>query len=180
MEKYLVNEAIDEKPEYEAYPTFYHKYVDAISEGNILHVLEDQLHALNGMLGALDDRQWGYRYDEGKWSVKEVLGHLIDAERVFAFRAAAFARGDQNELPGFDENKYVEESRLAEGTPAALLEQFNHLRKANIFLFATFTDAILSRTGVSNGKPISVRAIIFITAGHLQHHMNILKERYGR
>jgi len=179
MSQYLVSQVFDQKPAYDEYPVFYHKYVDALPSGNLLHILEDQLNAFSFMLEKLEKSQWDFRYAEGKWSVKEVLGHIIDAERVFAFRAATFARGDQNELPGFDENAYVEESDLTDVTPQSLLTQFAHLRKANILLFATFGRDIMARTGVSNGKTISVAAIVFITAGHLQHHMNILKERYG-
>ncbi|WP_339792312.1 DinB family protein [uncultured Imperialibacter sp.] len=179
MSQYLVSQVLDQRPAYDEYPAFYHKYVDALPSGNLLHILENQLHTFSFMLERIEKDQWDYRYAEGKWSVKEVLGHIIDAERVFAFRAATFARGDKNELPGFDENAFVEESDLVEVSPESLLLQFSHLRKSNILLYASFTREAISRTGVSNGKSISVAAIVFITAGHLQHHMNILKERYG-
>lgn len=179
MNQFLVERVLDQKPAHTEYPEFYHKYLDALPAANIFHTLESQLDYVRKHLGNLTEAQWNFKYADGKWSVSEVLGHLIDAERVFSFRAAAFARGDKNELPGFDENDYVVQGNLADHKPGKLLLQFEHLRKTNILLYSTFSDALLARTGIANGKPISVRAIVFITAGHVQHHLNILKERYG-
>lgn len=179
MNPFLVEKLLDQKPAFEEYPSFYHKYVDALPAGSVFQTLESQLKELRKRLGNLTEAQWDFRYAEGKWSVSEVLCHLIDAERVFSFRAAAFARGDKNALPGFDENDYVVQGNLADHQPGKLLLQFEHLRRANILLYSTFSDALLARTGMANGKQISVRAIVFITAGHVQHHLNILKERYG-
>lgn len=179
MSQYFVSGVLDYKPLYEEYPPFYHKYVDSLPAGNIFHILEDQLNVLADRLSGLTEQQWLHRYDAGKWSVKEVLAHLIDAERVFAFRALTFARGDQNELPGFDENEYVKAGSFDARPSGELLAQFDYLRKANLLLYSSFGDDELKRTGVANGRRISVHALVFITAGHVQHHTNILKERYG-
>lgn len=179
MAKYLVSTVLNEKPSYDEYPAFYHKYVDAIPEGNIFQIFEDQLSELEARLGDAGTDKWLFRYAEGKWSVKEVLGHMIDAERVFSFRSLCFARGDKNELPGFDENEYVKAGDFDKVSEKELLRHMICIRRANVLLYSTFGEKELERSGQANGKPISVRALVFITAGHFQHHMNILKERYG-
>ncbi len=179
MSQYLVNKTIDRRPQQEDYPVFYHKYVESLPSGNLLHILEDQLHAVNGRLGKIDAGKWLYRYADGKWSVKELLAHIVDAERIFAYRALTFARNDKNQLPGFDENDYVKIGNFDKIDEGGLLDQLNFLRKSNILLYSTFGDEELGRKGVSNGKEITVRALVFITAGHLQHHLNVLHERYA-
>ncbi len=179
MTKYLVSTVLEQKPSYEEYPAFYHKYVDAISPGNIFQILEDQLSELEARLGNASAETWLHRYAEGKWSVKEVLGHMIDAERVFSFRTLCFGRGDKNELPGFDENEYVKSGDFDKVSEKELLRHMICIRRANVLLYSTFGEKELGRSGRANGNAVSVRALVFITAGHFQHHMNILKERYG-
>lgn len=179
MSKYLVSAVLNRKPAYEEYPKFYHKYVDSLSEGNIFNILEDQLTTMEERLANLPADKWVYRYAEGKWSVKEVLGHMIDAERVFSMRALCFARGDQNELPGFDENSYVAEGNFDRINEKELIRHMICIRRANVLLYSTFTEKELSRKGVANGNPITVLALVFITAGHFRHHLNVLAERYG-
>lgn len=179
MPNYLVSAVLDQRPAYEEYPGFYHKYVDSLTDGNIFQTLEDQLTELENRVAKLAPEKWSHRYAGGKWSVKEVLGHMIDAERVFSFRALCFARGDKNELPGFDENTYVEEGDFDKVSEKELLRHLICIRRANVLLYSTFGDKELDRTGKANGSQISVRALVFITAGHFQHHLNILKERYG-
>jgi len=179
MGQYMVNKIVNQKPDLEDYPVFYHKYVESLPAGNLLHILEDQLQAVNSRLGNIDAAKWLYRYAEGKWSVKELLAHMIDAERIFAYRALTFARNDHNQLPGFEENDYVKVGNFDKVDEGTLLGQLNFLRKSNILLYSTFGDEELGRKGVSNGKEITVRALVFITAGHLQHHLNVLHERYA-
>ena len=179
MPNYLVSAVLGQRPAYEEYPAFYHKYVDSLPEGNIFQTLEDQLTELENRVAKLAAEKWTHRYAAGKWSVKEVLGHMIDAERVFSFRALCFARGDKNELPGFDENMYVEKGNFDKVSEKELVRHLICIRRANVLLYSTFGDKELARTGKANGSLVSVRALVFITAGHFQHHLNILRERYG-
>lgn len=179
MTKYLVSKVYTTKPAHAEYPPFYHRYVDALPSGNIFHLLEDQLNDLSSRLEGIADSKWGDRYAEGKWSVKEVVGHMIDVERIFSVRALCFARGDKNELPGFDENAYVDEAGFDGVDGKELVRHLICIRRANVLLYSTFGDKQLDRSGTANGKPISVRALVYATAGHLHHHSVILHERYG-
>jgi hypothetical protein len=119
-----------------------------------------------------------YRYAEGKWSVKELLQHLIDAERVFAYRALRFARNDSSELSGFDENLYVETCQADQRKMSSLLEEFNWMRKSNILMFESMSEDVMRREGRVDGNPISVRALGLIICGHLLHHLKVMEERY--
>lgn len=166
------------RPTPDEFPTAYAGYVAAAPDGDIIETLERELAATLQRLEGLDDAQAGYRYAPGKWSIKEVVGHLADAERVFAYRAMVFARGDAGPLPGFDENAYVPAQESDVQPFARLLTQFKTGRAATISLLATLPDAAWPRRGFANGKPVTVRALAWVIAGHEAHHRRVLDERY--
>jgi hypothetical protein len=168
-----------EHPESGEYADFYAGYISGLPAGDILEILElqkDQLRYLATTVAA--DRET-FRYAPGKWSVREMVGHLIDAERVFSYRALCFSRGDETPLPGFDENFYVANANFDSRTLQSLLEELTLLRSANVLLFRSLAPEELARVGVANTYPVSVRALAFILAGHLHHHFVVLRERYG-
>lgn len=165
-------------PEPGEYAPYYQKYVDKVSD-DILGRLESQHASTHALLERLTEQQAMFRYAPGKWSVKEVVGHLIDAERVFAYRALRFARADATELPGFDENAWVPEGRFDTRSIADLAAEFAAVRAATLALFHGLPESTHTRRGVANGNPMSVRALAMIMAGHEAHHVALLRERYG-
>jgi uncharacterized damage-inducible protein DinB len=167
------------RPEPGEYPPFYAPYVAAVPDGDVIAALERQGAALHALLHGLDDARAGHRYGPGKWSIKEVLGHVTDAERIFAYRLLCIARGDATPLPGFDENAYVPTSGADARSMDSLLDEFDAVRRATLTLLRGLPDAAMTRTGTANGKPVSARAIPYILAGHAEHHLGVLRERYG-
>ncbi|MGE0127177.1 MAG: DinB family protein [Blastocatellales bacterium] len=166
------------KPDSTEYPQYFEKYISLVAEGEIVATLGKQIESTRSLLGGLDEAQGDLRYAPGKWSVKEVVGHLIDAERIFAYRALRFARNDQTPLPGFDENSYVANAGFGSCALADLAEEFEHTRKSNIYLLKHLDGDSWLRRGVSNDNEISVRALAYIIAGHELHHVGILRSRY--
>lgn len=168
-----------DRPSTTEYAEFYQRYVARVTETDILGALESQTAELTRVLAGVTREREHFRYAEGKWSVREVLGHLIDAERVFGFRAFSFSRGEAAPLPSFEENDYVARSRYAEQTLADLLDEFVALRRSNLACLRPLKDTDWTRVGIASGKPVSVRALAYIMVGHVRHHMNVLAERYG-
>ena len=166
------------KPDASEYPAYYAKYIDALGEGSLGTVLSSQLKSITALSSVTDELAM-YRYAEGKWSIKEVLGHLIDCERVFTYRAMCIARGEQQPLPGFDENAYVANASFDSQPLSHLTEDLLSVRHATITLHRSLTPEQLLRSGRANGNPITVRALLWIIAGHTDHHLRILAERYG-
>lgn len=167
------------KPNPSEFPAYYHRYVEFLGDVDLLDTLKDQNVRVMQLTRSMTDEQALHRYAEGKWSIKEVIGHLIDCERVFAYRAMSFARGESQPLPGFDENAYVAIASFDQRPLANLVEEFVSVRIATLMLLESMTTLELLRTGTANGNPITVRAIMWIIAGHTQHHWQILEERYG-
>jgi hypothetical protein len=167
-----------ERPGPDEYADFYAGYVSTLPPGDILEILELQKGQLRHLANVAAERET-FRYAPGKWSLREIVGHLIDAERVFSYRALCFSRGDETPLPGFDENFYVANAGFDSRTLQSLLEELTLLRSANVLLFRSLTPEKLARAGVANSKPVTVRALAFILAGHLEHHFGVLRERYG-
>ncbi len=161
------------------YAPFYRGYVAHVSEEEILPVLRSQLDALDVMLNRVSSEQETYRYAEGKWSIRELVGHLIDAERVFGYRAFCIARGESRNLPAFDENEYMLSAPYNQIDLDDLLSELRLVRLSNIAMLRTLDEQAWMRIGTANGSPVSVRALAFIMAGHVRHHMGILRERYG-
>ncbi len=167
------------RPESSEYHEFYETYVSKVdAAGGVLEQLEAQIAETLSMLADLDEERARHRYQPDKWSVKEMLGHLIDAERVFGYRAMCIARGERASLPGMEADDYVAGARFDDRALASLLEEFEHLRRATIAFFASLDNDELQRVGVANQVEVSVGALVFIIAGHHAHHLGVLRERY--
>lgn len=160
------------------YPEYYQRYVDAVTDDDVLEVLAEQVDTIMSMFTAMDEARTLYRYADGKWSVREVLGHILDSERIFGMRALCIARGEQQSLPGFDENIYVVNALFDERPLESILDEWQALRIANLIMFQSFDDAAWSRVGTANNKSTTVNALAWIIAGHTTHHLNILRDRY--
>ncbi len=166
------------RPNKTEYAAYYETYVSLVQESDIVSAMRNQADELREIFSQMSDEKGLYRYAEGKWTIKELLGHLIDGERVFAYRALRFARADKTELPGFDQDPYIENANFNDVKLSDLLEEMLSLRNANILFFNNLSNEAWSRTGVASDNEISVRAIAFIMVGHIRHHVKILKEKY--
>ena len=166
-----------ELPSAAEYAPFYQSYIDKV-DGDAYPFLEKQMLRFIDYCSKIPDEKTEYRYDEGKWSIKEVVGHCIDTERVMAYRLLRISRKDFTPLPGFDENDYVKYANFDDREWPTLLLELHHLRAANLQLISNLRTEQLDYTGVANTHAISVRALIYIIAGHLEHHFSILTSRY--
>ena len=164
----------------EEIPSYYQGYVKALGQGEIVPLLLKTGDECLELGKELTEAQGAYRYAEGKWSVKEVLQHIIDSERIFAYRALRFARNDQTEIPGFEQNDYVPESDADRRSIHIIMREFTNVRASTVDLYTSFTDEMKSRKGISNGVEMSVEALGYIISGHLKHHINIIYERYSK
>jgi len=167
------------RPTASEHAAFYSPYIARVPDGDVLDHLARQIDDTRRALRDLPAERSGHRYAPDKWSVTEVVGHLADAERVFAYRALRFARGDATPLPGFDETVYTPAGEFDRRPMAALVDEFGVVRAATLALFRGLPADAATRTGVANGQPISVRALAWIIAGHELHHRAVLRERYG-
>ncbi len=166
------------RPQASEYAPFYEKYIAMVPDGEIAETLEAQMREMKLLLGSLSEKEAEFRYAEGKWSVKELLGHISDSERIFAYRMLRIARGDQTPLAGFEQDDYVKAGNFQAHALTELLEEFTAVRRASIALLRSFDAEVWLRRGVANQKEISARALAFILAGHERHHRQILQERY--
>jgi hypothetical protein len=166
------------KPEAGEYAAYYEKYVSIVSGDDIAGVLEAQLVQTMQLFAGRSERDGNFRYAADKWTVKEVLGHVNDAERIFTYRALRIGRGDQTPLTGFEQDDYVRSARSNERPLANLVEEFADIRSASLALFRSFGKDEWMRRGTASKNEVSVRALAFITAGHELHHRRILEERY--
>ncbi len=166
-------------PDATEYNPFYQPYVALVTEPDVLDVLERQAAELPALAAAVAPDRERFRYGEGKWSVRQVVGHLIDSERVFGYRAFCIARGDRASFPGFDEGEYVTASQYDDTSLADLAVEFEAVREANLAFLRRLRPAAWATIGTANGKPVSVRALAWIMAGHVRHHQRVLAERYG-
>ena len=166
------------RPAADEHHPYFARYITLVPDSDAIEALEHQLTDMMPLLRGLTEAQGELRYAPGKWSVKQVLGHVIDGERVFAYRALRFGRNDRTPLPGFDENPYAEEAGSDQRTVASLVDELEHLRRSNIAMYAGLPAEAWARRGAANESEVSVRALAFITAGHGWHHMKILRERY--
>lgn len=164
------------RPQPNEYPIWGETYISKVDR-DIFDILNDQVQSLPTLFRANADKA-DYAYSEGKWTLKEMLGHIIDTERVFAYRITCFARKEQQPLPGFEEDDYVLNARFTERDLEDLIEEFIALRKANLYLFRSLNEEELERKGIASGREINVKSILFIVGGHIIHHVSILKERY--
>ncbi len=167
------------RPEPDEIPSHYVSYIKRVPELDPVIACAAQIEDTAAMLRGLSETEAKHRYDSGKWSVKEVVGHLADVERIMAYRALRIARGDTTPLPGFDENAYVPVAKFDDRSLADLVGELRTARAATLGLLRTFDADAWRRRGTASGKPVSVRAIAFMIPGHERHHVEILRTRYG-
>jgi hypothetical protein len=166
------------RPEPTEYGPYYEQYMALIKHAELIPALEDGAQQFMAFAGTIPADKADYRYASGKWCVKEVIGHLIDTERVFAYRALSFSRNDKSALPGFDEEFWTPESNAAGRSIDELLNEYQLVRGSTIAFYKGCTREMTERTGTANNNKISVRALGFIIAGHEIHHAQVIKERY--
>jgi hypothetical protein len=166
------------RPGPDEYPDIYAHYVPLVPGDDVLAVLDAQPATMSALAARAGDRET-YRYAKGKWSVREVVGHVLDAERVFIYRLVAIARGESNPLPGFDEDEYMKQAPFARVPLADLAREFDLLRRANVMAIRQLDETAWHRVGNANRRTITVRALAFVMASHLEHHFRVLHERYG-
>lgn len=154
-------------------------YANLVRETDALQVLKDARQSSRALMFSLSLEQWDYSYGEGKWTIKEVWQHILDTERIFAYRALRIARNDQTPLPGFDQDEYILPSKAKERSIAGIIHEFDAVREATITLFEYMPQEALDHTGTASNKKISARALAFIIAGHERHHVRGLIENYG-
>ena len=161
------------------YASYYEAYIKQVSdEYTLTEELEISVHRLIKFVQEIPLDKFDYRYEEGKWTIKDILQHLIDAERIFSYRALRFARNDKTELASFEENIYAEEANANKRSIMDLLTEMAVVRQATLSLFKTFSQEELMRNGIASSNPMSVRALGFVIIGHQNHHQRLFKERY--
>lgn len=166
------------RPENTEYSDWYAGYVGSVQETDIISALEKQADEVKEFFAEIDEEKGLYRYAEDKWTIKELLGHINDGERVFAYRALRFSRNDETALAGFDENPYVAQSNFNERKLSDLVEEFVLLRRANMFIFRNLKESDWDNAGIASEAKVTVRGLAYIMVGHIRHHLKILKERY--
>jgi hypothetical protein len=166
------------RPDKSEYPAYTEGYVSKVPDGDIVGTLSQQLDETLGLIRSIPESRGGHRYAEGKWSIKEVLGHVIDSERVFAYRALRFARGDAVPLAGFEQDDYVRAGSFDKRSLSDLADEYANVRRATISLLANLDEAAWNRRGIANNNVASVRGLAFIIAGHERHHVEALRTRY--
>jgi hypothetical protein len=166
------------KPEKAEYDAYYEGYVSLVDEGGLLSSLAAQPQMLADLFEDMPDERGSHAYAEGKWTIKELLGHINDGERMFAYRVLRISRGDVTPIEGFEQDGYNENAHSNSRKIADLLEEFRLLRTANMFMLNNLNEQDWLRIGTASGLPVSVRALAYIMAGHVAHHVNILRERY--
>jgi uncharacterized damage-inducible protein DinB len=159
-------------------PPFYKNYVKQVIHLDMFEALRASRDEMNKYLASLPSEKLDYAYASGKWTIKELLCHIIDAERIFTYRALCFSRNDKTILPGFDENSYVPESNATQRSLLSISKELNNLRESTIDFFESCSPEMLDRKGVANKTEISVLTLGYVVSGHQLHHLNILKERY--
>ncbi|MCW3117495.1 MAG: hypothetical protein JWM28_1577 [Chitinophagaceae bacterium] len=165
------------RPQPDEFGVFYQRYIDTVAD-DVISELGSQVSSFPDFLSCIPVEKWDFAYGKGKWTIKELIGHIIDTERIMTYRLTCFARNDASELPGFEENDYVANAHFKDRTSDSLIEEFRLLRSANMLLFRSLNDDEVHRKGIANGNPLSVQALLFVIAGHLKHHRKIIEERY--
>lgn len=164
--------------EKEEYAPYYASYIELVPEGDFVPTLEEQIDEVTALFQGISDHQAQFRYAPEKWSIKEVIGHMADTERVMAYRLLSIARGDTAVLPGFNENVYNQHASFHHQPLKEIIQHFLAVRQSTIYLIKSLKSDDLLRRGIANHHDVSVRALIAIIAGHALHHCNIMKERY--
>ena len=166
------------RPQASEYASDYEGYISKVPGGDVVGTLSKQRDETIALIKSIPEARGDFRYAEGKWSIKELIGHVIDCERVFAYRALRFGRGDTTPLSGFEQDDFVRGADFNKRSLSDLADEYEHVRRATISLFASLEESAWDRRGAANDNEISVRALAFITAGHERHHVEILKAKY--
>jgi hypothetical protein len=166
------------RPAESEYAPFYAGYVSLVPESDIVSALRDQMAEITASARGFPAERETFRYAPEKWSVRELFGHMVDAERIFGYRLFCISRGEEQALPGFDEKSYIARSDY-DGRPLPdIVEEFSLVRDANLSIIERLDERTIHRAGVANGVPITVRALLFVLTGHVRHHLRVLEERY--
>lgn len=166
------------RPAEEECAAFYQKYIDQVPGEDAFALLCDTLESTTAFLEKIPVEKWDFRYAPGKWSLKESFIHLIDAERVFAYRALRISRNDSTPLAGFDQDTYIPYYQAERRSPESIIDEYRSVRRATITLFRHLDEEALGRVGTASGSAVTVRALAYIIAGHEQHHLRLARERY--
>lgn len=170
--------AILSRPDATEYAPYYGKYISLIPAGDLIKIMQEQFERTLAMLQKISETQSLTRYAPGKWSIKEVVGHMVDTERIMSYRALRIGRGDTTPIPGFEQDDYVRGANF-DGRPFTdIVDEFQKVRQATLTLFSSFDETALSRRGTASNLPVSARALTHIVAGHERHHMNVLQKEY--
>ena len=167
------------RPDASEYPAFYAGYVASIQDDDVVHALARSGAEVAALMRGIPEARGAFRYAEGKWTIRTLLGHVIDAERIFTYRALRLARGDSTPLPGFDENAFALTAGSDARTVASLADEFGHVREGTVRLFDSFSSEAWARSGTVNNGHVTVKALAYITAGDAAHPARVLRERYG-
>jgi hypothetical protein len=178
IEGIYFKQELNMRPDLSRVPVFYHNYINQVPENDLLEAFNNQTPAFIEFIERIPAEKHDYRYADGKWTIKEVLQHIIDAERVFSYRALRFARKDPTFLPGFDENSFADNARAYKRDWKNLVEEFKALRMSSEYLFASFDEEQLDAAGTANNNSIYVLGIGYVVVGHAIHHSKVLRERY--
>jgi len=166
------------RPETNEFAPYYNTYISLIEGNDVLPILDAQPAEIGAIFSNVPEEKGTFAYAEGKWTIKELLSHLIDGERMFAYRILRISRGDQTPIEGFEQDGYIENSNANNRSFADLLDEFDLQRRSNMLLINNLSDEASKRMGTASEKAVSVRALVYIMAGHVRHHINILKELY--
>ncbi len=166
------------QPDLTRVPEFYHNYIKLVPENDLFNAFKNHSLECINFIESLSEEKINYRYAEGKWTIKEIVQHIIDVERIFSYRALCFARKETKSLPGFDENVYADHSKAGNRKWNDLVEEFKTVRRSSELLFFSFDDEQLNAEGISNEHSTYVLGIGYILIGHCLHHVNVIKERY--
>jgi hypothetical protein len=166
------------KPSLTSYPVYFQQYVEQVPEEDLSAAFQNQSTVIHPFLSSISEERSMYAYDQGKWTLKELLQHMTDTERIFNYRALCIARKEATSLPGFDENDYAAHSNANSRKWQDLVDEFLVVRNSTEILYKSFTEEMLENSGLSNNKPVTVRSLGFITIGHFYHHKRIIEERY--
>lgn len=166
------------RPEPIEFDAYYGTYISLVEIDDCLGVLAEQPAALRDIFSPMPEEKGTFAYEEGKWTIKELLSHIIDGERIFAYRVLRISRGDETPIEGFEQDGYIENSNANNRSFADLLDEFELQRRSNVLMLRNLDDGASRRMGTASGKPISVRALAYIMAGHVEHHLRILRDRY--
>ena len=160
------------------YDPYFERYIKLVEGDDIIKILYGQNKITCELINSISDYKGNYRYADGKWTIKEVIGHILDSERILAYRALCLARGEKKSLPGYDHDDYVEEGNFNSRELLELSFEFKLLRESNLLLFKSFSEEMLCKKGLADKASVTVLALLYIIAGHEKHHINVLEEKY--